>query len=582
MKIFNKVLGIILFLGFLIINKTYGADVEPDSSTTTQVQFSETSTLTINSGITLGNLSTQNRADINEQSDSSVTVNSGGSILSLNNAVQGHDTLRLTVTNSGTIRAAGSKAINLKDNIGSTITNNTGGIIRSGTGDTISGEQDSGDETSGNTVTNSGTIFSDDQRAINFFSGATTTTVTNNSSGHIYNLNTNEVIKLDTSSTLTNSGKIENKNSSSNNSVLLAGDNNTITLKNSGLVIGTIAAGSSTSGNSLKIQHGVGQSYYYKTSGNFNLEDLDGNQIVKGSAGSVGQGGSETVDELLSYKTINLRQFLNKYKNSNFYNNEGGWGEIYTSYLKRDEHTNNLALEYDLINAGANLVYPIDNSNFVLAFENGIQDFTKDYKVTYKNISVGIYKTKNEKFLDLDTFIIGGISLKDGERKILTNTTSSGKLDIDSNFETYSVHLGVRKNNYKIIPDIGLTSSMSVTPSYDESHYFSWRNRKVGNMSFYFTDTYYLKKNELSKLSLDWDLNYRNIIGDKNQIYSINGTSATYKQDSDLSQEISLITGINYEKYILKNGKVGYSLVAMKTNQNTQSLTGNISFKTNF
>ncbi len=34
------------------------------------------------------------------------------------------------------------------------------------------------------------------------------------------------------------------------------------------------------------------------------------------------------------------------------------------------------------------------------------------------------------------------------------------------------------KNNYKIIPDIGLTSSMSVTPSYDESHYFSL-NQKI-------------------------------------------------------------------------------------------------------
>ena len=30
-------------------------------------------------------------------------------------------------------------------------------------------EQDSGDVTSGNTITNSGTIFSDDQRAINYF-----------------------------------------------------------------------------------------------------------------------------------------------------------------------------------------------------------------------------------------------------------------------------------------------------------------------------------------------------------------------------------------------------------------------------
>ena len=153
---------IIIFLSLGIFNKLFAEDFAPPTQTA-QVKFTEESTLTINSGVTLGSLTTQNRAHINAQSDSSVTVNSGGTILSLNNAVQGADATRLTVTNSGTIRAAGSKAINLKDNIDSTITNNSGGIIRSGTGDTISGEQDSGDVTSGNTITNSGTIYSDDQ-----------------------------------------------------------------------------------------------------------------------------------------------------------------------------------------------------------------------------------------------------------------------------------------------------------------------------------------------------------------------------------------------------------------------------------
>ena len=33
--------------------------------------------------------------------------------------------------------------------------------------------------------------------------------------------------------------------------------------------------------------------YFYETEGDFTLEDLDGNQVVKGSAGSLGQGGSE-------------------------------------------------------------------------------------------------------------------------------------------------------------------------------------------------------------------------------------------------------------------------------------------------
>ena len=61
---------------------------------------------------------------------------------------------------------------------------------------------------------------------------------------------------------------------------------------------GKIFATSGTTGNTLKFQHGFGQGYFYETEGDFTLEDLDGNQVVKGSAGSVGQGGSETLDEL--------------------------------------------------------------------------------------------------------------------------------------------------------------------------------------------------------------------------------------------------------------------------------------------
>ena len=126
---------LLIFLFFSKINKTFAADNVPGSSQTAKVTIADNSdTLTINSGITLGNLTTQQRADINEKNDVSVIVNSGGSILSLHNAVQGDDSDDLTVTNSGTIRAAGSKAINLKDTARSSITNNSGGIIRSGLG----------------------------------------------------------------------------------------------------------------------------------------------------------------------------------------------------------------------------------------------------------------------------------------------------------------------------------------------------------------------------------------------------------------------------------------------------------------
>ena len=563
-----------IFLIFSKINKTFAVDNVPGSSQAAKITIGNNSdTLTINSGITLGNLTQQQKADINEKNDVSVIVNSGGSILSLHNAVQGDDSDDLTVTNSGTIRAAGSKAINLKDTARSSITNNSGGIIRSGLGDSISGEA-----ATVSTITNSGTIYSDNERALNFFS-TSTVTVTNNSSGHIYNTNINEAIKLDGSSTLTNSGKIENKNSPTNNSILLVGNDNTITLKDKSILVGIIDAGSTT-GNTLKFQHGMGQGYYYKTSGDFKLEDLDGNQVVKGSAGSVGQGSTETLDELLSYKSMNLRNFFNKFNKAE---NKESWGETYVSNLKRDSHTSNLALGYDLTNYGVNLINQIENANFVIAFEGGSQKFVKDHKIDYQNITAGVYlPQKNNPYLNLDLFILGGITLKDGERTILTNTTTSGKLEIISNYETYEIHTGIKKNNSSAIPDLGLTASYSITPNYDESDYFSWEDRHIGNLSIFFSDDYNLIKNEDSKLFLGWTLDMRSMISDKKQVYSINGTSATYKQHNDLTNEISLLANMGYEKKFSEKSSISFSLDAKDTNQYAKSVGANISLSSKF
>ena len=447
-----------------------------------------------------------------------------------------------------------------------------GGII-SGVGDSISGQA-----ATGVNIANNGTIYSDNGRALTFFK-TSTATVTNNSSGHIYNSNTYAAIKLDGSSTLTNSGKIENKNSPDNNSIVLEGNDNTITLKDKSILVGTINAGSTT-GNTLKFQHGMGQGYYYKTSGNFTLQDLDGNQVVKGSAGSVGQGASETLDELLSYKSINLRNFFSKY---NKLDNQDAWGETYVSNLKRDAHTSNLALEYDLTNFGVNLINKIDNANFVIAFEGGRQDFVKDHKIDYQNISAGVYlPQKDNPYFNLDLFILGGVTLKDGERTILTNTTTSGKLTIDSDYETYEIHTGIKKNNSSSIPDFGFAASYSMTPNYDESKYFSWTDRHVGNLSVFFEDDYNLINNKDSKLFLGWTLDIRKMMGDKKQVYSINGTSATYKQHNDLTNEISLIANMGYEKKFSDKSKILFSLDAKNTNRYTKSLGANISFKSKF
>ena len=255
------------------------------------------------------------------------------------------------------------------------------------------------------TITNSGTIEATDQGSAIFAADSNTTaTVTNNSSGTMTNSDSsNATIRVGASSSVTNSGTI--KNDVGNDAIKLYGNNSTITLKDKGIVVGKLDALLRT-GSTLKINHGAGQSYFYETEGSFTLEDLDGNQVVKGSAGSVGQGGSETLDELY-YKSLNIRQFLNRYKDSENLYDGNGWGETYTSLLNRKGHTANLALEYDLFNVGANLISPLENSDFILAFEAGVQDFEADHKITYQNVSAGLYLPSNKYLFKLRLFYFG-------------------------------------------------------------------------------------------------------------------------------------------------------------------------------
>ncbi|MBD1154846.1 hypothetical protein IDH00_03225, partial [Pelagibacterales bacterium SAG-MED21] len=164
----------------------------------------------------------------------------------------------------------------------------------------------------------------------------------------------------------------------------------------------------------------------------------------------------------------------------------------------------------------------------------------------------------------------------------LTNTTTSGKLTIDSDYETYEIHTGIKKNNSSSIPDFGFAASYSMTPSYDESKYFSWTDKHVGNLSVFFEDDYNLINTKDSKLFLGWTLDMRKMIGDNKQVYSINGTSATYKQHSDLTNEISLIANMGYEKKFSDKSKILFSLDAKNTNRYTKSFGANVSFKSKF
>ena len=585
--------NILILLFFLIFsNKLYAEDIDEDKTyssddTSTQYDFTADNVgVTVTNNITLSRSQKLFTFDDAERTGNTITVNSGSTITTETNGntifTDGAD---LTIINSGTIStlANKSKAINISKSDGVSITNNSGGVITTG-GNTILGNASTGADNT--TIVNSGQIISTNSTssssAIIFADNDTGTTITNNLGGEITSKGNKGTIIVGVSSTITNSGTIKNNKSVDKNVIQLKGNNNTITLKDEGIVVGMIKAANGTTGNTLKINHGVGSNYYYDTSGTFTLEDLDGNQVVKGSAGSVGQGGSEILDELLGTKSLNIRQSLSKYKNAEEDLKENqSWGEINFSTFKRKQNNQNLSLGFNSADLTINLMYPDHGKDFILSLGNGSQKFTKDYGVNRDSLHTGFFFRDHpilNKFGD-ESFILGGVNLKKSEREILTNTTSSGKLSITDNFETYDLIIGTKINNDFIIPNIGATLGLSYTPSHNESNYYSWDKKKVSNLSIYLDDDYKLNLGKNYQLNLGWILDARQMVLGKEQNYEINGTSAIYSQDTDLTKEVTLATNLGFDKKMSDQHFFKFYLDSTISTQELSSISGNFAYK---
>jgi hypothetical protein len=246
------------------------------------------------------------------------------------------NTSNATITNRGVIKAAGAT--------------NSRGAIRGNNGNV-----------SNTTITNSGQIFSTGTSSSNAairFTDATGLTLTNNSGGIIYNTAGAVVIETGASATIINSGIIQSNGTLA--SIDVDGNNTTVTLKEGSILVGTIDISDGTTGSKIQVEQGYGQTYFYDTTGtgDYTVEDLSGNAIVKGSAGSVGQGAQESIDERLGLRTYNLRSALKRYLAfpKDLIEDEL-YVEPFSYYSERG--SNSSILSYENYGYGLNFIYPL-------------------------------------------------------------------------------------------------------------------------------------------------------------------------------------------------------------------------------
>ena len=594
---------ILLFCSFLI-GSAYSENIDGPNTVNTdedeQKIFTEDGTsLTITNSATLSRSGVKS-VGIDNQDNSTLTVHSGSTVTATgSNAVSATGQSGLTINNSGTISAGSSKAINLQNAQNSIITNNSGGIIKSNT-NTITFTEKTG---TANIVTinNSGEIYAEavssgttSNNAIKSENDTDNITIINNSGGHIHNNNSaNTVLRSATvyissvsTGTLTNSGKIENKAGVNEYALGIAQSGVTVTLKDKGKVIGKINVAGS--GHTIKLQHGAGQAYFYDIdgAGTYDLEDLDGNPVVKGSAGSIGQGSNEMIDEVLGYKSLSLRKSITRFKKSDEYFEESkGWGEITTSFLKRDGENNSLKLGSETIGIGANIIQPISkNKNIIVSLETGSLNISQDHDINKFSLLTGIHFDKIEisENINSELYLLGGAGYNKSDRKILTNTTTSGELNITDSYKNYEFLIGNKINLNSLFPDVSLNFGYSHTPSHEESKYFKWEEKDIYNGSIALSDEYEIIKNKKTNFYLSWMADARSVIDDNVQIFYANGTKGSYSQNNDLKKEFSLSTSLNYEYKFSKNNTFSMALDGLQTSQDTSGIQANLNYNYKF
>jgi hypothetical protein len=480
---------------------------------------------------------------------------------------QTNDNLTLTIEEGVTLTRANSKTINTANSLsGQTVIIKSGATVETTGGCTNNSAVSLANSTNA-TITNSGTISSSCNRGINATNNATTgMTITNNAGGIITATDDYAIYGINSSNmTITNYGTISVSPSST---AIEVGSDSTIILKEGSLIIGKIT--STSTGNKLQFDHGFGRAYFYETTGDFDLEDLSGNKVVKGSAGSVSLGRQETVDEMLGLRAFNLRSALKRYASAPKSSDDNMvWGETF-GYSSHRKGTDTL-LQHDATGYGMNFIHPVmPKLDLILSVEQNEMEFPEEYDVSRTGFLAGVNVSEisgiGKGNWKLGGFLVAGMGWYDSTREILTNTTSSGLLDVTADYNSVEVMTGLNiKHSYQSQQplfawktptvngkiknrwdtEIGLTLQGSHTGDYNERAYFFFEERTLVQESFHLGEQLTSTMGNLDfMLGLEYE--FRLALAGKTQTYRINGTPTDYTDGSFSENSGSGNLGFNY------------------------------------
>ena len=263
------------------------------------------------------------------------------------------------------------------------------------------------------------------------------------------------------------------------------------------------------------------------------------------------------------------------------------------TFNERKGNKSTLRLGSKTASIGANIINPLsENKNFIVSVETGSLNISQDHDINKIGFLTGLHFNEIEIFnTNSDLFILGGANYNKSERNILTNTTTTGELNVTDSYENYEFLIGVKTNLDNLfsdsnmnspLPDISLNFGYSYTPSHEESKYFIWEDKDVYNGSIALSDEYEITNDEKTNFYFSWIADARSILDDNVQVFYVNGVKGSYSQNNDLKNELSLSAGLNYEYKFSKNNIFLMSLDGLQTSQHTRGIQANLNYNFKF
>ena len=351
-----------------------------------------------------------------------------------------------------------------------------------------------------------------------------------------------------------------------NDAISAVGGDNTITVNEGAILIGNLASGANTSGNTLRFDVGSAQSYVFATTGSWTLEDLDGRAVVEGSAMAAGIGNVETADEMMFDRAFGLDGSLARLERQA---TTGERQALFDAYgFSRSSDENGTTAAYELDSRGMTIGMPLDLlGHEAIAFVNyhdseiDIASGTHDIDAQSVRFGLSIPKMWSGENYDIGLYAVAGRNSYDGTRDVLVNqNTTTGITTVDASWDGTELELGVDTSMRNAVSErlsidssLGLAAQVERVGSYSEQNYFAWDSRTIVQVHAKAELTLGYQASNSTRLYGTAGAWRRDVQSGETASYTINNTAVSYNGGVYYDTITSLRFGVGHS---LSNGAV--------------------------